>query len=238
MNKFTIFSLDRSGSTLLGSLLNAHPAIHCDGELFNPDHWRARPQRWLLPWLQHYPRPYIGLRTLAAAYGRRVAAYGFKLKMDQLAATAAILARLQRNGWQLLYLERLSLFDQTISALVASHTNRYHQRVGAEESLLAPFVIPPSTFQAALQSRVARLRQCELIVATLPHLKLVYEEDLQAASAWAATVACICTYLHLPLAPTPVTTTLRKTWRQPYCELISNYTELQAIAESEPCLRK
>lgn len=45
MKAFVIFGIGRSGSILLASLLlNEHPAIHCDGEIFRRAHGHIWPR--------------------------------------------------------------------------------------------------------------------------------------------------------------------------------------------------
>lgn len=78
MRDFVVFGMGRSGSTLLASLLNAHPSIHCDGEILSPVYWHRRRRPLRLPMLR-YPLFYIRYRQLVAQYRHGASVYGFKL---------------------------------------------------------------------------------------------------------------------------------------------------------------
>jgi LPS sulfotransferase NodH len=229
MKKFVVFGLGRSGSTLLVSLLNNHPAIHCDGELFNHNRlhsWR----RWLFPIFQHNPVPYLTFRQIANRYYRGAKSYGFKLQPQQMNQLERILPQLHHAGWHILYLQRLSLFDQTISAYVAHHTHRYHGRGGSTDPEDVTLTIEPGQFLGLLHHRQTRTRHCHAIIEALPHLSLVYEHDLQSPQQWDVTIARICDYLGLEPPAEPVTTRLTKPWSRPYSEIITNYAELAELA--------
>ena len=67
--KFVLFFRPRSGSNLLVSLLNAHPDIHCDGEIFVRG--KQKPI-W----------PSLFLKGQSSKYYRGI--YGFKLNIGQI----------------------------------------------------------------------------------------------------------------------------------------------------------
>ena len=65
----------------------------------------------------------------------------------------------------------------------------------------------------------------------LPHLALLYEDDLQSSALWPATGARVCAWLGV--APAPLTSRFVKTWDRPYADLVTNYTAIiDAVAVS------
>jgi LPS sulfotransferase NodH len=224
MKTFIIFGLARTGSTLLGNLLNNQPTINCDGELLNASHWPTW-QRPVLATLQRHPKLYLNVRIGIVHLVRRSRIYGFKLKFEQVVHPDRVLPDFYRTGWRILYLRRDSAFDAVISALVARQTQRWHTRTGSQEPDIEPIVIAPERFLERCVAWQKHTEQCDAIVNNLPHLLLIYEDDLRSSQQWHSTVARVCEYVGAAL-PTAVTSTLVKTWGRPYHDLISNYDEL------------
>lgn len=223
---FVIFGIGRSGSTLLANLLNLHPLIHCDGEILRPGRW----QNWrspLLPLLKRRPWPYVYSRQLAVRCLKHKAVYGFKLHVQQVDDAKSLLSQLYISGWRIIHLERYSLFDQTISALVARHTHHFHGHQGQPEPDIAPFAIEKEQFLQMLRKREDRLQRCEDAVSAVPHLHLIYETDLASPAQWSETFSRICDYLGIPMTDSPLQPNTEKPWRRSYSELILNYGELQ-----------
>lgn len=233
MKRFVIYCpFGRCGSTLLGSLLNAHPCIHCDGELFRLGRWR-QPLQPLVHVLRCFPLPYVRYRQARARLVRHASAYGFKLFSIHLKQSAAFVERLYSSGWSVIYLHRDSLFDSVVSTMTAKTTRRWNgcaNRVEPEDSILS---IDPFDFHNVFRQKRESSRQFHEFLSTLPHLPLVYEDDLASPECWTATVSKICNYLGLEAPTGPVTTHLCKPWSRPYSEIVANYDELRAIAQQE-----
>ena len=107
--KFVIFGQGKSGSTLLTTLFNSHPEIHCDQEiLFNP---------------VKFPKLFVRARCRAAVKP----VYGFKVKIYQLngmtwtsprqsiSDPSTFLRYFQQRGWKIIYLRRENLLRTEIS---------------------------------------------------------------------------------------------------------------------------
>ena len=71
--KFAIFGQGRTGSTLLVDLLNRHPKIACEEEIFNRRRHPFNGKIW---------KPYWFLKGVEANYRDKV--FGFKVKIYQL----------------------------------------------------------------------------------------------------------------------------------------------------------
>lgn len=228
---FVIFGMGRTGSSLLVSLLNSHPQIHCEGELFRLGHWR-RPLHPLARLWQRHPMPYLVYRQVYTRFIVRKCVYGFKLHTklngNQLADTPGFLRSVDHKGWKIIHLERESLFDQVISGMVAGQTQRYfgHNR-GPEPSVQV--TIPTDTFRARMEQTLKTSESNRQTLASIPHLVVTYEEDLARDISWQATVARICGFLDLP-STTHIESRATKPWSRPYSELITNYAELVETA--------
>ena len=76
MSEFVVFGMGRTGSSLLVSLLDSHPAICCEGEILNHQNWRGawRPLEWIV---RRQPMPYLAYRRRLAQRRTGCLAYGF-----------------------------------------------------------------------------------------------------------------------------------------------------------------
>ncbi|MFZ4664581.1 MAG: sulfotransferase, partial [Caldilineaceae bacterium] len=140
MKNFVIFGMGRTGSSLLASLLNSHPQICCEGELF---HTRRRP--FLNHFWRRYPLPYLAYRQRYTKWVQRKDAYGFKLHTklngEQIIHTDHFLTTVAQQGWKVIHLQRARLFDQIISGFLANQTGHYfgdQQRQEAPVQLTFP----------------------------------------------------------------------------------------------------
>lgn len=223
---FVVVSNGRSGSTLLVDLLRSHPSIQCDDEILDDRAWRRR-HRPLLSLVRALPVPYLQWRAAHAT----APVYGFKLKTGgQVADLPRTLRALHRRGWQLIYLSRRDALRQTFSWTVAQLSGRW-QSTGAHRPVPPKLTINVETFLANLHTCLTDRQALADLMRPLPHLALVYEDDLEERAQWPATAARLCTLLGV--APAPLTTRIAKTWDRPYAEMVANYAELlDAVAHS------
>jgi hypothetical protein len=118
--RFAIIADIRTGSTLLAVLLNKHPDIFCDGEIFLPS---SRSKFTKI----YFPSLYVA----GKARHKSCLSYGFDLKIRQISDPSNIqdqtphqlLSHLHRQGWKLIYLKRNNLVKQGLSSYLA---NRRH----------------------------------------------------------------------------------------------------------------
>lgn len=105
--KFVLFAQGRTGSDLLNSLINSHPAIYCDEEILN--------HKVL------FPMTFV--KGKYALSPRNV--YGFKLKIYHVTDSQNIdnpkhfMSDLYQRGWKMIYLYRRNILRQVISGFVA-----------------------------------------------------------------------------------------------------------------------
>jgi LPS sulfotransferase NodH len=161
--RFVVFGLGRSGSTLLVDLLNADPAIRCDGEIFQ--HWRYFPERILRR----------KIRLLEAD------AYGFKLLAYQVTKVLGyreprrFLDWLQASGFRFVTIRRENLFRHALSQ-VAARKSRFHLEGPTSERIKVS--VDPAEIEAWMD-RIRRNREEEqTMLAGREALHLVYEQDL------------------------------------------------------------
>ncbi len=221
--------MGRSGSHLLSDLLSSLPGVHCDDEIFNPDTWRHGIHRRMLPYFQRYPMQLIAFKRNAALFQRFASSYGFMLKLgqlDRIHQPSGLLHRLLTDDWRIILLFRQSVFDQTVSAFMAQRSRRWQSMIHEPDADVGNIRIDPDEFIRLYRIRQNMKLRCHELVADLPHLSLSYENDLQSSGKWQETINRVCGHLGIEAPAFKVKSSLRKTWRQPYRELIENHDEL------------
>lgn len=188
--KFVIFGPSRSGSTLLVTLLNSHPQIRCEDEILH--------DRVL------FPMAYISSRAALACEE----VYGFKLLAYQLRNVQKIqdperfLHDLVCGGFECIYLRRHNLLRWALSNLYARSTARFHHwKAKNGEMSINKMHVDLVELEKWLRWGVETEAFTSAIMARLPHLSLVYEEDHEASTQHQRTVDRICDCLGLSRAP-------------------------------------
>lgn len=228
MKKFVVFGMARTGSTLLVSLLNAHPQIRCEGELFRLGRWPTILQPVARIW-QRLPLSYLVYRQARSLLLTRKTVYGFKLiGRAQIADTPGFIRFVSQNGWKIIHLERRSLFDQAISGQVGNQTGRYFGQNQSPEPVMS-VTIPPDNFRTTMSRMINTSRDNRRLLADIPHLTLTYEDDLAQNGCWATTMARVCQFLDVA-TPAFVKAGVSKPWSRPYSEIVTNYAELVELA--------
>ena len=222
--QFVIYGQSRSGSTLLVDLLNRHPAIHCDEELFNKESgYFENVGRLRLS--QYFPFPFIYLMKRRAP--RDV--YGFKLLFYQIRFTRPVVRALHLSGWRFIHLRRRNLVRQSLSKLIANRTQRW-QRYEGDSAPDHRVTVGVDQLDRELRVREAWTRSELDCIAGIPHLDLCYETDLEDAAAWPATLARVAAFLEIQPFDT-VHSKIKRIDERPYAEVIVNHAELAAHLE-------
>lgn len=206
-SRFVLFAQGRTGSSLLASLLNAHPAVFCDGELLDTK--------------RLFPRALIDGR--ARRHPDRV--YGFKLKiyhlsMDQrLADPVGFFQQLAGDGWRVVHLVRRNVLRQTLSQFVAERRRSYHLFAGQQEDLgrmevdLARLV-RHTRWRLKMQGLERRALE------GVPHAVVHYEDDLMDGTRHQVTADRLFSFLCVPTAP--VSTSHRKITPKRLADFVAN----------------
>lgn len=226
MTKFVVFGQARSGSTLLVRLLQSHPQIQCDGEILGRHGWRSGVKKLLHGPLRHFPEPYIFWKaTRSTRY-----AYGFKLLINQTTAPSRTIRTIHARGWQIIHIQRRSLFDQALSRAVASLTSHWAGFNEAKQSDTAFITIPPDHVLIRIRYCVENRQKSLHALKGIPHILVTYEDDLLDEAA--RNHICGEIFQALGVEQRPVSTTRQRSWNRPYSELIVNYDELLGLMET------
>ena len=216
--RFLIYSQPRTGSTWLVDLLNNHPEIACDGEIFNSDCKRSRCV-WSRRLLRLYPIPYLQLRAATC----KDPAYGFKVLHYQIHHQKGLLRRLHQRGWKIIHLRRAQLWSQAVSDQLAIQTKRYHRThddpVHADQVRIEP---------AAILAKIDVLKRQSLsetrALEGMPHLRIEYERDLVDDSVRDLTLSRI--HVMLGVSIKPGSSVLLPTYDRPMDQVVANYQEI------------
>jgi LPS sulfotransferase NodH len=235
--RFLIFSRGRSGSSLLVDLLNQLPEVHCDGELL---HYRVI-----------FPRLFIRCCQFLAP----TRAYGFKLLTYQLPGvrrgTVLVISppkpvktlsdlglffqRLNKAGYQIIYLKRSNLFRQVLSPMYAGQRGQWHRRTADATGETEPVTLDVKELYYRLIEAERLALYEEAALAELDFLELVYERDLQRPDAHQSTVNRVAQYLGVSSAP--VEAGFARIIGDDLTTHISNYDEVVQFISGTPYRR-
>jgi hypothetical protein len=219
--KFIILAHYRTGSTLLASLLNCHPQVFCDNEI-------------LLKFLHSnfnkvlFPNLYIVGKFLR----KKNTLYGFDLKLYQLQKLNICLAdqeyqdfllNLYQNNWKILYLKRQNLLRQEISSLIAHERKIWFYHSDGKYIEKPIFIDPQKLFDDMLKSEkiITLEKKC---LSKIPHLEIIYEDDLLSSEQHQKTMDKVFKYLDLD--STKIHTNYKKTSADNLRDDIINYDEV------------
>jgi hypothetical protein len=222
-HRFVILTAGRAGSELLVSLLDSHPRICCASEILKDA--RVSPNR------------YVAARATMARI-RGMDAFGWKLVLSHFRAPdgtvagvgdpATYPARLASSGWRLIVLVRRNPVRQAISFIVGAD-RKFHYRRG-EAADFAPIAIDPVRLLAATWIIETETQVLLDFVDRVPHLPLVYEDDLLDPARHQSTVDRVCEYVGV--AGARVQTELVKPATSSLCDLMSNFDEVRGLLGS------
>lgn len=226
--RFLIFGQGRSGSALLKELLNSHPNISCDGELFNKDTLYI-PNKYLLEAAQYFPLPYIIYRQLI----HRNRVYGFTLFIHHVKRIGRRIKYLSDRNWKIVYIRRVDTLHQSFSNIVAQETAIWHRRKD-EEKEIPEFQLTISKERLFHQLRVRErwLEKERKVLDGLPFFEVVYEDMLKDNTCWQETMQHVFGFLGVDNAP--VSSGLLKSYPKPYADIVTNYEELVKSVKNSP----
>lgn len=219
--KFIIFAHWRTGSTLLTQLLNSHPEIKCDTELFNFKRFNITNGSILLPHL------FIRGNSLKS----KNKTYGFDLKLYQIKKSTIkyknspeiLIDELNRRGWKIIHLWRKNKLRQAVSNQIAHKRNKWH------DTLDNP--IKKTKINIDFDTLINEIEYDENIVSeekeilkNFEHISINYEKDLLNQEKHQNTCNKIFRYLGLEIKP--VQAKLRKISSNKLEEEIENYLEI------------
>lgn len=214
--RFLILTSGRSGSDLLVSLLDSHPQLMCESEVL-----MAR---------RAFPHQLVRSREALAGL-RRARAYGFKLTRDNILAQgieepAGFVRVLYERGYRMVLLERRDLLQHAISYARAEQAGYVHHRRADLADFSATTVDPMAVvaFMYVLED-VAHF--CREALSEIPHIKLVYEDDLATPEHQQAATDRVCVFLGVQ--PVPVHSELVRVTPRATEDQLSNFEELAEV---------
>lgn len=250
MTRFVLCGMPRSGTTVVGGALHAHPNVLFYGELFNDvagvrrneaarvtlgAGWQvatAPDERALRP-CGFEESGYRYLEDFYAAASDS-GAVGFKLLWDQAAAGANADAwryLVEQPELRVIRIRRDNVLDIVCSYVRARLTRRWHSTGGVAAN--PRFVLPPHEC-APLFERFSRLPPLhDRLVAEHPVLDVDYA-DIE--HAFAGTMTRIFAFLEVDAQPS-VQPRLEKIARYSPAEAIANYAELKRHFADSPYAR-
>lgn len=212
--RFVLFAQGRTGSSLLRSLLNAHPEIHCADEVLGP--------RAVLFPVAHVER--LARLTEAPVWGFKVKVYQLT-RHQGLADPHAFLAALAERGHRIIHLRRRNLLRQAVSNAVAVGSGRYLHAEGDEPGVVTVNLDPAETIEV-MRRRLAHAAAEDAALAGLEHLDVVYEDDLLDPARHQATADRVVGYLGRE--PQPVATRMRRSGSPHLSDQVENWDEVAA----------
>lgn len=217
--KFILFFRPRSGSNLLRDILNSHPDIFCDEEIF----------RYGLVGKVSFPSLYIKGRC--TQYKKNVC--GFKVNIHQLTVLQqqdpqSFLTSLTQQGWKIVYIERRNLLTQAISFFVAQKREIWLDKA---ENALKDFRMSIDCDE--LVQKMERMEKAvayeKELLAPFPYQSVVYEDNLLNSEHRQEALDKVFAYLGVESVP--VKTSLVKTTTRKYSDFIDNYAEMVEVVK-------
>jgi LPS sulfotransferase NodH len=219
MRNFVVVTQQRSGSSFLRHLLNAHPGLHC-----NPEHPTTDVRRCGAAWAYQ--------QGFALPRDRTPEAVGFVMKLHQDLHHAFP----SRPDLKILLLHRqnrlATLLSYRVSQLLGPSEAPEHGILTLDDAVarrraLPPLTIPISEAERFFEAWTARTEEVLRCMEGIAWIEVVYETLCRDAEAAMQPV-----YSYLGVAPPSAwripETAGRKLDPRPLAEAIANYTELKA----------
>lgn len=219
--KFLMFAFGRSGSELLRSLINSHPDIYCDGEIF-------------LKKNTVFPRRYLDNRT--KVYGKKI--YGYKAKVYQLDSQYkredTVEAKFFTDDFKIIYLRRKNFFRQALSVLLGHQRKIWHD-FEADPLNNSRFAIDCDELLSRIET-IERFEKREMeLLEGEDYLYINYEKDLYSGENHQKTADRVFEYLGVESVP--VTTKFHKTTPEDPSDFIENYEEVYTTIKNSEYAR-
>jgi len=222
---FLLVSQERTGSTLLTTLLSFHPEVLMDLHVFyTPATWPAsrRPGRRL-------------------PSRRPVRGFKFKTTHTPLKSSVSEVRRFFRTqveaGLRVVRLQRHNHMRQALSAQMVGKRNALHawRHAPATASPRPAVEVDVSDLLGRMEYFDQLTRFQDAALEGIPHLPIRYEEDLLPQDRHQETANRIFRALDLP--PAPVETQLRKLTANDLSSIVANLPEVEAALQDTPYAR-
>lgn len=219
-HKFIIFATARTGSTLLTDLLNSHPLINCDSEI-------------LLKFVKNinqsplFPETYIksqAIKSLSPFYGCNLKYYQLnKISLPLNICPENIIVNLYKSGWKIIYLKRENILKSSLSNLIAEKRGQWNHTSDKPFKKIKFFIDYEKLLKSIKYHQIVMLEE-KIIMEKIPHLPLIYEQDLLHSQQHQITGDKV--YQYLSLKSHPVKSQYKKVSSNNLADDIENYQEI------------
>jgi len=179
---FLIYTLGRTGSTLLTNLINHLPGVECDKEIL-----RTMPSN---------PYSIIADKVEKCEKG----AFGFKVKTSHLHSPPEFLHRMQMDGWKFVYLDRSDVVATSISYLYARDSGSFfynNRRLKFLNPQRPKIKLDVDEFINKLDENTKLVEYDMNLLSDFSYLKINYELDLESKTSHRNTLNKLSEYLGL-----------------------------------------
>jgi sulfotransferase family protein len=239
MTKFVIFTLPRTGSTLLSKSLNKHPEIFCEDEIFHfsfRQYFSPYQFRFLkIPFLPkkinyviNYPATYLRLTSFLDKYfvnrpNEKYKARGFKLMYYQTYYMPGLIDYLIKNNIKVILLLRENVLRNALSYMRARATGVYHYLDDNEQLLagLSKLDVNTEVLKQKMRMITRQNKKLESIIRDMDYIKIRYEDFTE----WDKTMNRIADFLNV--SHYKISAGAKKLNPDALQDMISNYNEVK-----------
>lgn len=208
--KFILISAGRCGSEVLRGMINLHPDIYCDKEIY-------------LKRKAYAPKKFLENRS--KIYGKKI--YGHKSKIAQLDEQYEDKEKVKEvflsDDYQIIYLRRKNFFRQALSGIISNQRKKKHDTKAAPLKGYK-FKIGPKH----LMKKIRWIEKCERrekeILDGLQYLTIYYEDDLLPQENHQHTLDKVFQYLGVDSVN--VHAKFKKTLPKKISDFIDNHAEI------------
>jgi len=225
---FLILSTIRTGSTHLTRLLNEHPGIVCNGEVWNdqdPDYnWPGPPPKSTAEMIQaaYVDYPIRGALKLGIdAVGCKVddmSLFGERTRLAELLALP---------GMRCIVLQRRNQFESLRSMLQAWETSEWQRQTGEAPAVLPPVTISPPRALAFFERTERFYGKVSVLIPPEQRMWVDYDDLVSRQEQVLGQVWQFLGVDHY----TGVGAQLQRQESRPLRETVTNYSELQLLFE-------
>lgn len=214
---FILYGFGRSGSTLLTSLINSHPQIICDSEIFH----RNRVGNIFFPmWYLNGNQQAKTVHKEKKMYGCGIMSY--QLHEQKYIDHKKFIHLLRERGWKFLHLRRRSVLDIALSIVKAEMDGVYEVK-GSTGYEAGKVIIPIERLNYYLGSVTFHHRNEDAVMSEVDHFSIVYEDHLLNKD-WNKTLKPMFEFLGQ--SPISVNSTFKKKSKTDPQEQFENYDEI------------
>jgi hypothetical protein len=198
--KFLILCQYRTGSTLLATLINSHPGLYCDHEIFNAG--------FTGNYSIIFPVSHIYKNLQKNIRAKHISCYGFDFKIHHIGIyhplinASRLVEKLYNRGWKIISLRRENVVKQAISCLVARNRKKWHYWTEEEklQNHKKVYIKPDQLFR--ILKEIDRITCIEdKILKNLSYQRILYEKELLRKETHQKTADKVFQHLKLPSVP-------------------------------------